>query len=654
MGLSPGPASTVLRFLRGGCDGCLCGRLCEPCRDAGESGYSEGTVARVTPERVVLTDGRVFRRPPGGAPRPGQAVTIDPRPGLVWHGQGHVPRSAPSDETPFVPPPRLALAALGSWGQGLVAEVGPFVPAQVHGWATTPYDSLYFGDNSSGAEADANALYQALGSPGEVMLLGSVVSGEEVLELYCAARTYTGGNGPEDWRGLTPLPRLAAWAWNPGRGTVRLVGVGDLPRLPYAETLAGWSGSNPLFVFSFAGEIHVFLFQRFGGEIGGWTGTLWARASAGGVEVGANSHAATPSFRVARYGLGAGGAFLALGHHGENAELRPVGPTGLGPPERQTGLSLGHLQERLSDARVEWVANSTFAAEGFYTRGVWNEDTWRFQSGFLPYSGAPPEGGYRHIGYGGGLEDAPTLTRSPSTVTVQREVRVTEKALEKGPVDIRLPADTTDLRRGDRLRFGERSFIVGGVSVEAVEFLTAAPLTLAAGSVLTVEPRDTPGTVPSVGSLRALSTRNVLRRFAPISTDATTTRTPGRWQGRLPPAVSPDWSSPRLKRAALTGRAGDDLTLIFPPLPEGAEWGRVDLLLTYRCKENVTLTFYDRPPFAPHPFVLSATGRHWGQRRPDLGVLLARTGNVLKFTTDGSLELSSAVLDLTGTQGDQP
>ena len=55
MGLSPGPASTVLRFLRGGCDGCLCGRLCEPCRDAGESGYSEGTVERVTPERVVLT-----------------------------------------------------------------------------------------------------------------------------------------------------------------------------------------------------------------------------------------------------------------------------------------------------------------------------------------------------------------------------------------------------------------------------------------------------------------------------------------------------------------------------------------------------------------------------------------------------------------------
>ncbi|WP_104990855.1 hypothetical protein [Deinococcus sp. NW-56] len=106
MGLSPGPASTVLRFLRGGCDGCLCGRLCEPCRDAGDSGYSEGTVLRVTPERVVLTDGRVFRRPPGGAPRPGQAVVIDPRPGIVWHGQAHVPKAQrPAEDPPFIPQP---------------------------------------------------------------------------------------------------------------------------------------------------------------------------------------------------------------------------------------------------------------------------------------------------------------------------------------------------------------------------------------------------------------------------------------------------------------------------------------------------------------------------------------------------------------------
>ncbi|WP_034383027.1 hypothetical protein [Deinococcus sp. YIM 77859] len=104
MGLSPGPASTVLRFLRGGCDGCLCGQLCEPCRDAGDSGYSEGTVLRVTPERVVLTDGRVFRRPPGGAPRPGQTVVIDPRPGIVWHGQTHQPRGTHGEETVFVPP----------------------------------------------------------------------------------------------------------------------------------------------------------------------------------------------------------------------------------------------------------------------------------------------------------------------------------------------------------------------------------------------------------------------------------------------------------------------------------------------------------------------------------------------------------------------
>lgn len=125
MGLSPGPASTVLRFLRGGCDGCLCGRLCEPCRDAGDSGYSEGVVARVTPERVILTDGRVFRRPGGGAPRPGQTVVIDPRPGIVWHGQGQVPRDEGRDET-VLPPPTPSYDSPqrpGAWGVGFLPGV---------------------------------------------------------------------------------------------------------------------------------------------------------------------------------------------------------------------------------------------------------------------------------------------------------------------------------------------------------------------------------------------------------------------------------------------------------------------------------------------------------------------------------------------------
>lgn len=99
---SPGPASTVLKYLRG-CDGCLCGRLCEPCRAAGGCATTPGTVLRVLPDRVVLTDGRVFRRPTGTAPRPGQEVLVDCAPALLSRGQTQGPTPRRSDDAPFVP-----------------------------------------------------------------------------------------------------------------------------------------------------------------------------------------------------------------------------------------------------------------------------------------------------------------------------------------------------------------------------------------------------------------------------------------------------------------------------------------------------------------------------------------------------------------------
>lgn len=103
--MSPGPASTVLRFLRGGCGGCLCGRLCEPCRTGQDCEPSEATVERVTPGRVVLTDGRVFPTPGGAAPRPGQRVIVDCRPGLIASTPAHMPRRRDDEGTPFIPPP---------------------------------------------------------------------------------------------------------------------------------------------------------------------------------------------------------------------------------------------------------------------------------------------------------------------------------------------------------------------------------------------------------------------------------------------------------------------------------------------------------------------------------------------------------------------
>lgn len=104
MALSAGPASTVLRFIRGGCGGdCLCGRLCEPCRGQRGPDFYEGIVARVLPEQVLLIDGRVFRRPGGAAPRPGQRVVVDDRPGLIVQTPLHTPSAPVGQGTPFIP-----------------------------------------------------------------------------------------------------------------------------------------------------------------------------------------------------------------------------------------------------------------------------------------------------------------------------------------------------------------------------------------------------------------------------------------------------------------------------------------------------------------------------------------------------------------------
>ncbi|MDO4244555.1 MAG: hypothetical protein Q4C89_00840 [Deinococcus sp.] len=119
MALSPGPASTVLRFLRGGCGGdCLCGRLCEPCRGQRGPDFYRGVVDRVLPEQVVLRDGRVFRRLGGSAPRPGQDVLVDDRPGLIVQTPQHQPRVGEGEPPSFVPlPPSYDTPQRpGAWG----------------------------------------------------------------------------------------------------------------------------------------------------------------------------------------------------------------------------------------------------------------------------------------------------------------------------------------------------------------------------------------------------------------------------------------------------------------------------------------------------------------------------------------------------------
>ncbi|AFD25920.1 hypothetical protein DGo_CA1993 [Deinococcus gobiensis I-0] len=53
----------------------------------------------------MLTDGRVFPTPGGAAPRPGQRVVVDCRPGLIASTPAHMPRRQDDEAVPFIPPP---------------------------------------------------------------------------------------------------------------------------------------------------------------------------------------------------------------------------------------------------------------------------------------------------------------------------------------------------------------------------------------------------------------------------------------------------------------------------------------------------------------------------------------------------------------------
>ena len=148
------------------------------------------------------------------------------------------------------------------------------------------------------------------------------------------------------------------------------------------------------------------------------------------------------------------------------------------------------------------------------------------------------------------------------------------------------------------------------------------------------------------GALHAVPGSNRLVRLHPVSADATATPTPGRWQGGLPPPTDPDRKAAGLKRAGLKGEAGGALQLTYPPLPTGAEWGPLRLVLTYRCREDVTLTVSGGTDW-PTTLTLPKTGRHWAQQRAE--VAFAPGTSTLTLTPDGRIEVSSAALDLTGT-----
>lgn len=597
-------------------------------------------------------------------------------------------RAQPVIDEPFVPPPRLTLAPLGSWGQGMVANVGAYLGGTVFGWATTDNRGRNFGSGPDGLSRIL-AVQTALGGPSsdpDVSLseLGSVVSGAEVLILYRLARQYDAMTGFGEPRyEYATLDRFALAAWNPAQDTFRIVGGATLPRLPLYPSYFGVR-YNPELVYCHSGRIQVFLLQQFarGPNEGLPRGSLWVQASAAGVEAGwspgefnyPSNWDASPwddgdiwgdphwALRIDRTGIGTGGRLMALCVRTPESSRDPPGARDAIVEISNHGLT-GTLirltgKKLYSGARSDLDrAGNVFTDEGLYVRGAALLSGGR-QDAFIPYSGDEWENvstfNFPQIGNAGDLEWRPEVPRSPvAPVVAPVSIRVTARDLEDGPVTVRVPVELPGARTGDRLLFGNRTFTVGGVSVGAVEFEVAAPLELAEGAALAVDPLTELSEAVQVdaGALHAVTGSNRLARLWPVSADAVTERVPGRWQGRLPPETEPDRAVVGLRRAHLTGFAGDVLRLTFPPQPTGAEWGSLVLVLTYRCAKDVTLTL-DGGTRWPTKLALLKTGRHWAQQRAE--VAFAPGTSTLTLTTDQRIEVSSAVLDLTGTQGASP
>lgn len=144
---------------------------------------SEGVVERVTPERVLLRDGRVFPRPGGAAYRPGQRVIVDCRPGLTGQTPMQLPRSSPVMDTPFIPLRPVKLHSLNPpvagqvWrfgaGGGAFPEAAAALAAVYSGHPVLPYEDPT--------------------QPKHVYPLGVIRTVDDVTEISVAIATWGGG-----------------------------------------------------------------------------------------------------------------------------------------------------------------------------------------------------------------------------------------------------------------------------------------------------------------------------------------------------------------------------------------------------------------------------------------------------------------------------
>jgi len=239
------------------------------------------------------------------------------------------------------------------------------------------------------------------------------------------------------------------------------------------------------------------------------------------------------------------------------------------------------------------------------------------------------------------------ITEQIGTLTVTETVKHQPRP---GKMTLRIPvADGHPARWNDALIINGSTWYVGGAAPNAVEWYCPTPMTLTAGTVLPVVRRFAQGSSEAdtwwVRRSTYLRIASRLEPHFPLTADL------GDWTGELPPHLNPDWPHPDLRRSFLKGKQGGQLTLTFPKLSEGWQYGFANLVLTYRCRKGGRLLVH-----APGTYTnlgiaeLTATGRHWAQVRVTDAAWRAANPDepVLALTVDsGEVELSSVVLEAT-------
>ncbi|MFC3833515.1 hypothetical protein [Deinococcus rufus] len=227
----------------------------------------------------------------------------------------------------------------------------------------------------------------------------------------------------------------------------------------------------------------------------------------------------------------------------------------------------------------------------------------------------------------------------PAQVLTERLTLTPETPLSRVRVPLAAPQL---LRSGDSVTIGGQTVLTEGEGVGSVDVNLRGPLDVPADTALSVTAPPYPRTDPILPPTR-LPFENRLRHVFPTSTSAAPVAAPGdaaQWVGTLPEPITPEQIDPALRRTALTGDPGAQLTVLFPNLPDGWRFGPATLIVTYRARGDGTLNVVSPGGFGVVPV---ARSRRWRQGRVEL---ILNTGTIeATISADVPLQVSGIALE---------